>query len=743
MDIDVELEKIIEKYDLDKCDPAYRQKKKAQTIIKNIIDSFTGKIAVIATFESDINRFQFLLKDHQADYYYCYKNDIVASDSNYDLTYNMSALEDVCFEKYDYIWLVSLEGSVFVKRWLRKYNVNYHFLYDDLEMNGCYCIGDWYSLRRDPELEWWTHRCWYKPKREWLVADTVELISDYKYTCKGPQKIHKLKKLFFRSIVHRDFCLAERCMKLMPDENFNEHLAWKDIQNLFAQIITLLAYRKKHIALIWTDDIAYADIGNCKFLDNLKSKTLFFDNMHTICANTNPTLKTIFCGKLPVDDNTYDIKKITPDNSILWNILRDKGYDLCIIGGCQNWSAIPMKIRSSQYHASYGATSELLWDLWRNMILKEKPTFFMLHSLLETHPPYLSLEIGDEYITDTNKRRNKSSIYLSKQYEFYMSKYPDSQIRIYMTDHGSLSFKTMHHTFFAVEGLRNVPQHIRRMCSYVDFYKILKQIIDNSYINTNYIGHDFVYIQNLDYYSSFDTAILMKNKISLHPYLFGYHGLITNDDIYIHFTDGREWFVRRDDAQAPEPNLFGSYIYDESKVEWYREIVRQQEQNVPDFSKKLKYSKYIHKVFENAKKKNYRKRDIINQIVSQYPDRSIYIRLGGSYGRQIYGILSKENQRKIGGVVDLSQDCMCSKYGLPVYSSVEELPDTAKIILPSNENFIDRAEKECAACSHNLQVLNLHEKLKEYGIYTKDCVALFQPSPEDYEVDFPFDEIQY
>ena len=34
MDIDIELEKIIEKYDLDKCDPAYRQRKKALAIIK-------------------------------------------------------------------------------------------------------------------------------------------------------------------------------------------------------------------------------------------------------------------------------------------------------------------------------------------------------------------------------------------------------------------------------------------------------------------------------------------------------------------------------------------------------------------------------------------------------------------------------------------------------------------------------------------------------------------------------------
>ena len=40
---------------------------------------------------------------------------------------------------------------------------------------------------------------------------------------------------------------------------------------------------------------------------------------------------------------------------------------------------------------------------------------------------------------------------------------------------------------------------------------------------------------------------------------------------------------------------------------------------------------------------------------------------------------------------------MCPKYGLPVYSSVDELPDRAKYIFPSNENFIGRAENECAA----------------------------------------------
>jgi len=80
---------------------------------------------------------------------------------------------------------------------------------------------------------------------------------------------------------------------------------------------------------------------------------------------------------------------------------------------------------------------------------------------------------------------------------------------------------------------------------------------------------------------------------------------------------------------------------------------------------------------------------------------------------------------------------------LPIYTSIDSLPNNAKWILPSNENFISRAERECAASTRNLQVLNLHEKLKEYGIYTKDCVALFQPADEDYEVNFPFDEVSF
>ena len=742
MDIDVELEKIIEKYDLDKYDPQYKKYKKSEAAILSLLRNQKGKMAVVSTSQPDLQRFKFMGKDMNIDYFYCPPNK--DKYTNYDTAYNFNNLLNVDWTRYVCIMVVSLDGATFVKKWFRKRNIEYSFLYDELEVRGIHCEKEWDSFISDPSTEWWSDSAcsWYQ--KSFILADTIEMLAGYNYTKKISTKYVLLRRLFFRAIYLRDFRFAERCYHDMPDDWDNEHNAWIEIRTLLEYIYELLSNKTQtDIYMIWTDAVPYDDIEKIPYLKEKARTGIVFSNIHTVCANTNPSMKAIMCGKLPVDEDTYSINSIDEKSSVVIQMLNEQGYDFCALSGGLNWTAIKHKYRSSKYHESFEPSSMLMWDLWRNIILRTRPTFYMLHSIVESHTPYLSLGITDGVISNEYLRYEKSCMYLDEQYRFFLSKLPTCAIKIYMTDHGKTVYKNRTHAYMCIEGLNAKQYEVDEMCSYVDFYKILSQILINKDIVAEEIVRHYVSVQDLDYYNT----VYITDVISEHKYLlvtfFGFHGIVTKEYIYLHFTDGREWFVRRDDAQAPEPNLFGSYICDESKVEWYREIVRQQEQNVPDFSKKLKYSKYIHKVFENAKKKNYRKRDIINQIVSQYPDNSIYIRLGGFYGRQIYGILFKENQRKIGGVVDLSPDCMCSKYGLPVYSSVEELPDTAKTILPSNENFIDRAEKECAASSRNLQVLNLHEKLKEYGIYTKDCVALFQPSSEDYEFDFPFDDIQY
>ena len=744
MDIDIELEKIIEKYDLDKYYPQYKTYKAAERCIRELFQDINGKIAIITTDDRNTKRFQYLLQDKDADFYYCSRRQNENDFSNYDTIYNVRCLDGVNWEQYDNVWLVSLNGSTMLKRSLRQRGIQYRFLYDNLALKGIICDREWDNLVCDQMVDWWTYYYGNRPKNDYLIAEIIDLRQEYRFTTYKDVKKMIIKKLFFLSILVRDFILAENCLVEMSEEFLAEKKAWQEIEVLLNNISHLLKRKEQRdIYMIWTDAVPFDDIRDVPYLYKKMSKGILFENIYTVCANTNPTSKAILCGKLPVDEDTYSINQISEENSILLSKLASENYDFCAISGCAAWNVIPWQYRSIKYHKDFQPISSMLWDLWRNIIIRDRPTFYMVHSLTESHSPYLSPNIDDETISIDNLRYKQSCQYLDEQYNYYLEKLSDSSIKIHMTDHGKTEYKNRHHAYFVVEGKNIEPIKVRDMCSYVDFHKIVSQIIKADTIKIKGIARKYVNVQDLDYYYPPYSAQVISSRQGIPYTFFGFHGIETQEAIYLHFTDGREWFVKKGDNNAPEPNLFDSYIYDESKVEWYREIVRQQEQNVPDFSKKLKYSKYIHKVFENAKEKNYRKRDIINQIISQYPDNSIYIRLGGSYGKQIYGILSKENQRKIGGVVDLSPDCICSKYGLPVYSSVEELPDTAKIILPSNENFIERAEKECAACSHNLQVLNLHEKLKEYGIYTKDCVALFQPSQEDYEVDFPFDEIQY
>ena len=90
MDIDVELEKIIEKYDLDKYDPQYKKYKKSEAAILSLLRNQKGKMAVVSTSQPDLQRFKFMGKDMNIDYFYCPPNK--DKYTNYDTAYNFNNL---------------------------------------------------------------------------------------------------------------------------------------------------------------------------------------------------------------------------------------------------------------------------------------------------------------------------------------------------------------------------------------------------------------------------------------------------------------------------------------------------------------------------------------------------------------------------------------------------------------------------------------------------------------------------
>ena len=166
MDIDIELEKIIEKYDLDKYYPQYKTYKAAERCIRELFQDINGKIAIITTDAYNTKRLQYLLQDKDADFYYCSRRQNENDFSNYDTIYNVRCLDGVNWEQYDNVWLVSLNGSTMLKRCLRQRGIQYRFLYDDLALKGIICDREWDNLVCDQMVDWWTYYYGNRPTHD-------------------------------------------------------------------------------------------------------------------------------------------------------------------------------------------------------------------------------------------------------------------------------------------------------------------------------------------------------------------------------------------------------------------------------------------------------------------------------------------------------------------------------------------------------------------------------------------------
>ena len=173
MDMDVELEKVIETYDLDKYDPQYKKYKKSEIAIVSLLRNKNGKIAVVATSQPDLQRFKFIGQNMNIDFFYCSPNKNKYND--YNSIYNFDKFLNVDWSQYARIMIVSLDGSTFIKHWFRQRNIEYSFLYDELELLGIHCEKEWDSFISDPSTEWWSYSSclWYQ--KNFILADTIEM----------------------------------------------------------------------------------------------------------------------------------------------------------------------------------------------------------------------------------------------------------------------------------------------------------------------------------------------------------------------------------------------------------------------------------------------------------------------------------------------------------------------------------------------------------------------------------------
>lgn len=717
-DINRELEQIIEKYNLDVHYPAYRTSKQACAFLKDWIEGLSNTEDTFLFISMDEYALQLI------------RGWIIGDNIS---TLKISSLEDLAeytvkLQNVDRIYIVSYTRTIEILHWLWRHDFQAESVYDVLENHHVYTQMEYYrfftplvdcvELNLDDEL---------KARKANSVDGTYSTMYEYYYqkqrllyAVSKEDNRRITEKLFFLAICMRNFIEAERIIKMMH-YNADYEKCWNEIEKLLARIRKTLTLKKqKHIIIYWLDSLGYECVEKMEYLQERRDHSLYFHNAYTITPYTNPTCRTMFCGVKQVDDLGYKISYIGLDNSPLLKDIIAQGYQFSVL------SAVFRKSfgkKYNQYNDNTWVTpcSEVFWNLTAQLINEENPTVYLAHSLVEVHTPRLSVRrnnIEKQFSWDTEVV-DEQIRELNAQLRFYDEMLGNSPYRVYMSDHGPyqnpLSINNIH-VLFQVYYAAWEKREVNKLFCYLDFSKIMHQLLIGETIDDSVWNRYYVPVQDVDFYNINWQELLGKFGLDILPFRTAYKGVVTSEYAFIRFKTGDELLHKWSDGLYLPVLGMNNAQKDSELFNELRRMAGEFPKEL-DSDPKFSYASNIYTVYENVKKTVIEAARLINEMLSGYEDGSIAFLKGGYHSRQLYAVLTEDNRRKIGGIIDKDTQCLCKSLGYQVYQAGEELPNNIKaVLLSTHDNLAELTEEAKKTCS-NLEIINIYEYWKGYGYF--------------------------
>lgn len=569
----------------------------------------------------------------------------------------------------------------------------------------------------------------------------TELI-EYFYLCeqlKNDQEQDKniiLEKLFFISLLMKNFVRAEEWYLQLCTENIKWKSVWEEIATLLNRIkVQLEKKSNKHIIIYWLDHLPYEYAKDLPYLKSRRNHSAYFENAYTVTPFTHPTAKTMFCGINQMDNLGYKVKQITKQNSDILRVLEQRGYKLFVISkyfenyfeGAQE--ACGLRKRE--------ACSSIFWNLWQGVLDADEPTVFIAHALVETHSPTINTFSDNLKIETKEERLIQGAREFDIQLEFYDNTLGKSPYRFYLSDHGMWLFGKRYHTFLQVYHHDWEEQKIDKLFSLLDFSSLFQGVLEKQKIDVSSWDRDYAPLCDVAYYNKKMIGEILKKKDIYFPFYLAYKGVVTNKYIYIRFDGGYEWLVEKDNILF-EPFIFEDTVRTKEQEEQLKELRRIVGVAPKDYinDEKFMYSKYLSRAFDNVRCTVNEMKKLLNDAFLEYGEASIAIRSGGYHSLYLYHSLNMESRKKIGAIIDANENCMCAKLGLPVYSPSDILPQNISNILLSSYLHLDDLKKEATSNFSNYEIIDIYDCFQQHGIQIEN--DFFFGKASDYEVEFPF-----
>lgn len=740
MDIDKALNKLIFEYKIDRYNPAYRNFVKAQELIEKVYSGLMKnykEVVVVSDKWADIGYFcdfagkkcRYLIVENpvlpnfgelsEFDNNECF---LVASlEYRDELTTRLSERVGTVLDLYDFF---EDEGIYFEQNYYEIYPSGYH----NFELNA----GTEEYTEFKMGVVFLNHRNRFKE------AKTTSHKEKY------------LGRMIFDCAYNRDFLMLKECVDMYvglgygDSENYITFL--KEVEALLLKIKwCFLERNKKDVVMYWLDALEYGDDKDVMpFLNSLDETALCMDNMYTVTPSTHPTFRTLFAKRRVIEEQSYNLKRMTKDDSRLIQELEKRGYSFACYG---QWVKNEESFRANHYVYKNADFTYVFWTFLKDVMMEpEKKFFAVVHELFNTHYPYFSFGYSDKYFTPANyipgmpredykqkmgRQHDEALEYVDKHLKYYADILPGNVVKLYMSDHGH-TYYGRYHVVMKLHQDNITPQRYDDMISLFDFDKFILGILDNNAVDADLLGREYVIVQDSEY-RHYKYILDSINSLNISERgLLGYQGIITKDDLLICYREGVTFY--------PE-NYYRRFIKNgkivtDVRIDYLKERMSHNYVDL-DSSDEFKYSRMavngLKKHFLRIKDEEDRKWQLINKAIANGVNTGITaIRGGGAHTEKLLMLLSGDIREKIDYVIDSNRECAASNLG-------------AKIILPEE---VSEYKIDCVIISsfvhHNewkrefenfskMHIVDIYEILEKEGILCKREFYFANYTREDFE----------
>lgn len=375
----------------------------------------------------------------------------------------------------------------------------------------------------------------------------------------GPQRESALNELLQIAVEYKDFTLISNIYQDCGEEEGAFPLlktVWRKSKHLLNCVQSKLHERKqKDIILFWTDAVPYKWLHHLPETMRLSQQGTFFQRAYANIPHTNPVLRAMFRGVLPIDDFPQNQEEIGSRNSSILRFMENEGYKVRLIGG----SKLVLDEEHLLETHFYESCNIKWWNGIVDLLQSDEPCFYLFH-FMESHGPRYVPDLKEfelkEFVNWFAATETQREIQIKAAYGYLdqclllYHKLLGDKTQIFLSDHGMPSRlmptgrfedQPIHPYCFVVgEGIPKTT--VARFFPYINFEKLVRWIVDSTHFSLGDACTDEVIIQDTDFYSS----ARIDNFIQSDCEKFGiaFRGILNYDHKYVINSLGEEFFYQ-------------------------------------------------------------------------------------------------------------------------------------------------------------------------------------------------------